>query len=327
MMVFAFQQIDILFVKIFSGTSNPLLAKNIADSINMELGKCTVSSFPDGETFVKIEENVRGEDVFIVQSTCPPTNHNLMELFIMMDAVRRASAMRITAVLPFYGYARQDRKDQPRVPITAKLVANLLVAAGASRILTMDLHAQQIQGFFDIPVDHLYAAPVMYEYLKSKKLADLVVVSPDVGGLKNAHAYSQVLEAGLAIVAKRRKSATETESIAVIGDIRRRNVLLVDDLTETAGTLVNAAALLKKKGAKKILACVSHALLNDLGIQRLRKSNIDELITTDTVLRPVIDGVKITTLSVASLLGEAIKRINCNSSITSLFEFKGGRTS
>jgi ribose-phosphate pyrophosphokinase len=293
----------------------------------MELGKCTVSSFPDGETFVKIEENVRGEDVFIVQSTCPPTNHNLMELFIMMDAVRRASAMRITAVLPFYGYARQDRKDQPRVPITAKLVANLLVAAGASRILTMDLHAQQIQGFFDIPVDHLYAAPVMYEYLKSKKLADLVVVSPDVGGLKMAHAYSQVLEAGLAIVAKRRKSATETESIAVIGDIRRRNVLLVDDLTETAGTLVNAAALLKKKGAKKILACVSHALLNDLGIQRLRKSNIDELITTDTVLRPVIDGVKITTLSVASLLGEAIKRINCNSSITSLFEFKGGRTS
>jgi ribose-phosphate pyrophosphokinase len=314
-------------VKIFSGTSNPLLAKSIADSINMELGKCTVSSFPDGETFVKIEENVRGEDVFIVQSTCPPTNHNLMELFIMMDAVRRASAMRITAVLPFYGYARQDRKDQPRVPITAKLVANLLVAAGASRILTMDLHAQQIQGFFDIPVDHLYAAPVMYEYLKSKNLADLVVVSPDVGGLKMAHAYSQVLQAGLAIVAKRRKSATEIESIAVIGDIRRRNVLLVDDLTETAGTLVNAAALLKKKGAKKIIACVSHALLNDLGIQRLRKSNIDELITTDTVLRPVIDGVKITTLSVASLLGEAIKRINCNSSVTSLFEFKGGRTS
>ncbi len=314
-------------MKIFSGTSNPLLAKSIADSINMELGKCTVSSFPDGETFVKIEENVRGEDVFIVQSTCPPTNHNLMELFIMMDAVRRASAMRITAVLPFYGYARQDRKDQPRVPITAKLVANLLVAAGASRILTMDLHAQQIQGFFDIPVDHLYAAPVMYEYLKSKNLADLVVVSPDVGGLKMAHAYSQVLQAGLAIVAKRRKSATEIESIAVIGDIRRRNVLLVDDLTETAGTLVNAAALLKKKGAKKIIACVSHALLNDLGIQRLRKSNIDELITTDTVLRPVIDGVKITTLSVASLLGEAIKRINCNSSVTSLFEFKGGRTS
>ena len=314
-------------MKIFAGTSNPQLAKSIAESIGMELGKCTISTFPDGETFAKIEENVRGEDVFVVQSTSPPTNHHYMELFIMMDAVRRASALRITAVLPFYGYARQDRKDQPRVPITAKLVANLLVAAGAHRILTMDLHAQQIQGFFDIPVDHLYAAPVMYEYLKAKQLSDLVVVSPDVGGLKMAHAYSQVLGAGLAIVAKQRKSATHTEAIAVIGDIRGRNVLMVDDLTETAGTLVNAASLLKKKGAKQVIACVSHAILNDLGIERLRKSNIDELITTDTVLRPAIDGVKITTLSVAGLLGEAIKRIHGNSSVTSLFEFKGGRTS
>ncbi len=314
-------------MKIFSGTSNLLLAKSIAASIGMELGKCTVSAFPDGETFVKIEENVRGEDVFIVQSTCPPSNHNLMELFIMMDALRRSSASRITAVLPFYGYARQDRKDQPRVPITAKLVANLLVAAGANRILTMDLHAQQIQGFFDIPVDHLYAAPVMYDYLKKKKIPNLVVVSPDVGGLKMAHAYSQVLEASLAIVAKRRKSATETEAMAVIGEIRGKNVLMVDDLTETAGTLTTAAALLKKKGAKKIYACVSHAILNDLGIERLRKSSIDELITTDTVLRPDIDGVRITTLSVAGLLGEAIKRIESNSSVSSLFEFKGGRTS
>jgi len=293
----------------------------------MELGQCTVQPFPDGETFVKIEENVRGEEVFIIQPTSPPTNHHLMELFIMMDALRRASAKRITAVLPFYGYARQDRKDQPRVPITAKLVANLLVAAGANRILTMDLHAQQIQGFFDIPVDHLYAAPVMYEYLRTKKLSNLVVVSPDVGGLKMAHAYSQTLEAGLAIVAKRRKSASEVESMAVIGEIRGKNVLLVDDLTETAGTLTSAAVLLKKKGARTILACVSHAILNDLGIQRLRKSSIDELITTDTVLRPAIDGVKITTLSVAGLLGEAIKRIHSNSSVNSLFEFKGGRTS
>ena len=263
-------------MKIFSGTSNLPLAKSIAGSIGMELGKCTVSAFPDGETFVKIEENVRGEDVFIVQSTSPPTNHYLMELFIMMDAVRRASASRITAVLPFYGYARQDRKDQPRVPITAKLVANLLVAAGANRILAMDLHAQQIQGFFDIPVDHLYAAPVMYEYLKTMRMPVLVVVSPDVGGLKMAHAYSQVLEAGLAIVAKRRKNATETEAMAVIGEIRGRNVLLVDDLTETAGTLVNAATLLKRKGAKSIIACVSHAILNEIGIARLRKSCIDE---------------------------------------------------
>ena len=314
-------------MKIFSGTANPPLARAICASIDMELGKCSVQPFPDGETFVKIEENVRGEDVFIIQPTSPPTNHNLMELFIMMDALRRASAARITTVLPFYGYARQDRKDQPRVPITANLIANLLIAAGANRILTMDLHAQQIQGFFDIPVDHLYAAPVMYEYLKKKRLTDLVVVSPDVGGLKMAHAYSQTLASGLAIVAKRRKSATEVESMAVIGEIRGKNVLLVDDLTETAGTLTSAAALLKKKGAKQILACVSHAILNDVGIQRLRKSMIDELITTDTVLRPAIDGVKITTLSVAALLGEAIKRIHSNSSVTSLFEFKGGRTS
>ncbi len=314
-------------MKVFTGTSNPLLTKAICDYIGIDVGKSTVSAFPDGETFVKIEENVRGEDVFIVQSTSPPTNHHLMELFIVMDALRRSSASRITAVLPFYGYARQDRKDQPRVPITAKLVANLLVAAGANRILTMDLHAQQIQGFFDIPVDHLYAAPVMYEYLKAKQLTDLVVVSPDVGGLKMAHAYSQVLEGGLAIVAKRRKSATEIEAMTVIGEIRGKNVLMVDDLTETAGTLTTAAALLKRKGAKRIFACVSHAILNDLSVQRLKKSRIDELITTDTVLRPPIDGLKITTLSVAGLLGEAIKRIHSNSSITSLFEFKGGRTS
>jgi ribose-phosphate pyrophosphokinase len=314
-------------VKVFSGNSNQRLAKAICDAIGIELGKSIVSTFPDGETFVKIEENVRGEDVFIVQPTSPPTNQNYMELFIMMDALRRASAKRITAVLPFYGYARQDRKDQPRVPITAKLVANLIVAAGANRILTMDLHAQQIQGFFDIPVDHLYAAPVIYEYIRSKRLQDLVVVSPDVGGLKMAHAYSQMLEAGLAIVAKRRKSATDVESMAVIGEVRGKTILLVDDLTETAGTLTAAAALLKKKGARQILACVSHAILNDLGIERLRKSSIDELVTTDTVFRPPIDGVKITTLSVAGLLGEAIKRIHSNSSVNSLFEFKGGRTS
>jgi ribose-phosphate pyrophosphokinase len=314
-------------VKVFSGTANEPLARAICAYIGIEMGKCTVKPFPDGETFVKIDENVRGEDVFVVQPTSPPTNHNLMELFIMMDALRRASAMRITAVLPFYGYARQDRKDQPRVPITAKLVANLLIAAGANRILTMDLHAQQIQGFFDIPVDHLYAAPVMYEYLKSKKLSDIVVVSPDVGGLKMAYAYSQTLDSTLAIVAKRRKSATDVESMGVIGDVRGKNVLLVDDLTETAGTLANAAAILKKKKARKIIACVSHAILGEVGIQRLRKSRIDELITTDTVSRPAISGVNITTLSVAGLLGEAIKRIHNNSSVNSLFEFKGARTS
>lgn len=314
-------------MKIFSGTSNEPLARAICASIGTELGRSTIKPFPDGETFVKIEENVRGEDVFLVQSTNPPTNHHLMEMFIMIDALRRASAARITAVLPFYGYARQDRKDQPRVPITAKLIANLLVAAGANRVLTMDLHAQQIQGFFDIPVDHLYAAPVMYEYLKKKQLKDLVVVSPDVGGLKMAYAYSQVLASGLAIVAKRRKSASEVESMALIGEVRDKDILLVDDLTETAGTLAAAADLIKREGARKILACVSHAVLSDFGIGRLRNSPIDELITTDTVFRPAISGVNITTLTVAGLLGEAIKRINTNSSVTSLFEFKGGRTS
>jgi len=313
-------------VKIFSGNANRPLAESICKSIGAKLGQSQVTSFPDGETFVKILDNVRGEDVFVVQSSSPPANHHLMELFIMIDALRRASASRITAVMPFYGYARQDRKDQPRVPITAKLVANLIVAAGTNRVLTMDLHAQQIQGFFDIPVDHLYAAPVIYEYLKTLKTQDLVVVSPDVGGIKMAHAYSQVLGGGLAIVAKKRKSASEVEAMAVIGDIRGKNVLMVDDLTETAGTLTTAARLLRRKGAKRILACVSHAILNDIGIDRLRKSDIDELITTDTVLRPAINGVNITTLSVAGLLGEAIKRIHSNSSVTSLFEFKGGRT-
>lgn len=313
-------------MKIFSGNANRPLAESICKAIGAELGQSQVTSFPDGETFVKILDNVRGEDVFVVQSSSPPANHHLMELFIMIDALRRASASRITAVMPFYGYARQDRKDQPRVPITAKLVANLIVAAGTNRVLTMDLHAQQIQGFFDIPVDHLYAAPVIYEYLKTLKMQDLVVVSPDVGGIKMAHAYSQVLGGGLAIVAKKRKSASEVEAMAVIGDIRGKNVLMVDDLTETAGTLTTAARLLRRKGAKRILACVSHAILNDIGIDRLRKSDIDELITTDTVLRPAINGVNITTLSVAGLLGEAIKRIHSNSSVTSLFEFKGGRT-
>ncbi|MGB0581591.1 MAG: ribose-phosphate diphosphokinase [Limisphaerales bacterium] len=314
-------------MKIFAGTSNVPLAQKICDYIGIPLGNCTVEAFPDGETFVKINENVRGEDIFIVQSTCPPTNHHLMELFIMMDAFRRASASRITTVLPFYGYARQDRKDQPRVPITAKLVANLLVASGASRVLTLDLHAQQIQGFFDIPVDHLYASPVTFEYLKKKNIPDLVVVSPDVGGLKMANAYANMLGAGLAIVAKRRTSAMDVEADAVIGDIDGQNALIVDDLTETAGTVEQAVNILKERGAKKIYACISHALLNDKGIERLRKCSLDELITTDTVPRPVIDGVEITTLSVAGLLGEAIKRIHNNSSVNSLFEFKGGRTS
>src|SRR6202140_300693 len=218
-------------MKVFSGSANRELALRICRYIGVSLGQATISSFPDGETYVRIEENIRGHDVFIIQPTCPPTNQHLMELLIMVDAARRASADRITAVIPFFGYARQDRKDQPRVPITAKLVANLLVAAGTDRGLTLDLHAQQIQGFFDIPVDHLYAAPVLIRYIRQKKLDNLVVVSPDVGGLKLASAYSEALNATLAIVAKRRKSPTETEALTVIGDVDNKNVIMVDDLT------------------------------------------------------------------------------------------------
>jgi ribose-phosphate pyrophosphokinase len=309
--------------QVFTGNANPALAKEIADYVGVPLGEATVNPFPDGETFVKINENIRGRDVYIVQPTAPPTNHNLMELLIMIDAARRASASRITAVIPFYGYARQDRKDQPRVPITAKLVANLLVASGATRILTMDLHAQQIQGFFDIPVDHLYGAPILYRYLSSLKLHDPIVVSPDVGGMKMASAYSQLLNSGLAIVAKRRTSPTSVESQYLVGDVDGRDVLLVDDLTETAGTLTAAARLVKEHGAGRIIAAVSHAVLSDLAQKRLQDSIIDELVTTNsTVVRPV-PGFKLTVLSVAPLLGEAIKRIHGGESVSSLFDING----
>src|SRR5450631_608663 len=310
-------------MKVFSGSANRELAQRICDGIGVPLGAATISSFPDSETYVRIEENIRGRDVFIIQPTSPPTNQHLMELLIMVDAARRASADRITAVIPFFGYARQDRKDQPRVPITAKLVANLLVASGANRILCMDLHAQQIQGFFDIPVDHLYAAPVLYRYLSSLKLDNLVVVSPDVGGMKMASAYSQLLHTGLAIVAKRRTSPTSVESQYLVGDVEGKDVLMVDDLTETAGTLTAAARLLKENGARRIMAAVSHCLLTDVAIKRLQDSVIDEVITTNsTIVRP-IPGFKLTVLSVAGLLGEAIKRINGGESVSSLFEING----
>ncbi|MEM7602802.1 MAG: ribose-phosphate diphosphokinase, partial [Verrucomicrobiota bacterium] len=238
-----------LDIRIFSGTAHPELADDIVSYLGVRKSDLTVTQFPDGETFVKINENIRGRDIFIVQPTSPPTNENLMELLIMVDAARRASAARITAVIPFFGYARQDRKDQPRVPITAKLVANLLTAAGVNRVLTMDLHAGQIQGFFDIPVDHLYAKPVLIKYLRDKGLTDnLVVVSPDVGGMKMAHSYSKALESPLAIVAKNRVSATEVEAISLIGEVEGCNVLLVDDISETAGTLTSAAKLLRSHG-------------------------------------------------------------------------------
>ena len=310
-------------LKIFSGNSNRALADEICRSIGVPLGEATVTSFPDGETFVKINENVRGHDVFIIQSTCPPTNHHLMELLIMIDAARRASANRITAVLPFYGYARQDRKDQPRVPITAKLVANLIVAAGATRILTMDLHSQQIQGFFDIPVDHLYASPVFFEYFAKRKTdRTLVVCSPDVGGMKMAAAYADVLGAALGLVAKKRKSPTTVEAMSVVGEVAGCDVLLVDDITETAGTLTAAAKILRDHGAVSITAAVSHCVLNDVALERLKSGLIDELITTNST--PVDPkGLPITVLSIAKLLGQAIIRINSNESVTGLFRIKG----
>ncbi len=308
---------------VFSGSANRPLAERIVESIGIELGAATISAFPDGETFVKIDENIRGRDVFLVQPTCPPTNHNIMELLIMIDAARRASAARVTAVIPLYGYARQDRKDRPRVAITAKLVANLLVAAGVNRVLTVDLHAQQIQGFFDIPVDHLYAAPVLYRYLASKQLSNLVVVSPDVGGIKLASSYAQLLEAGLALVVKRRVDAEHTEAQFVVGDVEGRDVLIVDDLTETAGTVTSAARILKERGARRIFAGISHAVLNPLGIKRLQESCLEELITTNTVPIHPVEGIKMTVLDVAPLLGEAIKRIHNGQSVSSLFRVDG----
>jgi ribose-phosphate pyrophosphokinase len=309
-------------LKIFTGNSNKPLAQEICDYLEAPLGDATVTSFPDDESFVRFNENIRGMDVFLVQSTCSPANHNVMELLIMMDAAKRASAARVTAVLPFFGYSRQDRKDQPRVPITSKLVANLLVAAGANRILTMDLHAQQIQGFFDIPVDHLYASPVFFEELKSRDVQNMTIFSPDVGGMKMANAYAEVLGCPLGFVAKRRTGASTVEAMNLVGEVEGREILLIDDMTETAGTLIAAAKILKERGAKKVSAIVSHCVLNDTGKERLRHGILDELITTNTVDMDT-DELPIKKLSVAPLLGEAIRRTNTDSSISSLFQIKG----
>ena len=309
-------------LKIFTGNSNKPLAREICDYLEVPLGDAVVTSFPDNESFVRYNENIRGMDVFLVQSTCSPANHNVMELLIMIDAARRASAARVTAVLPFFGYSRQDRKDQPRVPITSKLVANLLVAAGANRILTMDLHAQQIQGFFDIPVDHLYASPVFFEDLKSRDSQNMTIFSPDVGGMKMASAYAEVLGCPIGFVAKRRTGASTVEAMNLVGEVEGREILLIDDMTETAGTLTAAAKLLKERGAKKVSAIVSHCVLNDTGRDRLNQGFLDELITTNTVDLE-IDDLPIKKLSVAPLLGEAIRRTNTDSSISSLFQIKG----
>ncbi|MCL1920209.1 MAG: ribose-phosphate pyrophosphokinase [Kiritimatiellaeota bacterium] len=310
---------------VFSGTANRPLAERMMRFLKGKLGDAQIRQFPDGETHVKIADNVRGEDVYVVQSVCMRPNEMLMELLIMIDAMRRGSARRITAVLPYYGYARQDRKDQPRVPITAKLVANLLVAAGADRILTIDLHAQQIQGFFDIPVDHLYAAPVMVKYLRKIKLKRPLVVSPDTGGVKMAYGYSQSLGTGLAIVAKQRLGDAEVDAFSVVGDVEGCDVIMVDDMTTTCGTLCAAAKILRERGAASVRAAVTHIPLTDKGLERLKSDpGLDELVVTDTIpLRKDLDlsklPVKVTVLSVAALLGEAIRRIHKDQSVSSLF--------
>jgi ribose-phosphate pyrophosphokinase len=301
------------------------LAERMMAYLGGRLGDASIRKFSDGETHVKIDENVRGSDVFIVQPICTQPNEMLMELLIMIDAIRRGSARRITAVIPYYGYARQDRKDQPRVPITAKLVANLLVAAGAERVLTMDLHAQQIQGFFDIPVDHLHAAPVMVKYLREMRLGRPVVVSPDTGGAKTAYGYSQLLGTGLAIVAKQRLGDAEVDAFSVVGDVEGCDVIMVDDMTTTCGTLCAAAKILRERGAASIRAAVTHAPLTDRGVERLKSEpGLDELVVTDTIpLRGDLDTsslpVKVTVLSVAELLGEAVRRIHQDQSVSSLF--------
>lgn len=306
---------------VFGGNANPALTAEICEKLKIPQTEVLVGRFSEGEIRVQIKENIRGKDVFIVQATCPPVNDNIMELLILIDAVRRASADRITAVLPYYGYARQDRKDQPRVPITAKLVANLIVAAGANRVLTMDLHASQVQGFFDIPVDHLYAINVLSEYFKEKQLKDLVVVSPDVGGIKMARAYAKRLGVPLAIVDKRRMSPEKTEVMHILGDVKGKHVVMVDDIIATAGSLIEATQALKQFGAQNIYAAVSHGVLSGPALERINKcKELSEVIITNSI--PLKDGScsKIKPLSVAPLLAEAIARTHNEESISSLFD-------
>jgi len=308
---------------VYSGSAHPELAQSIASYLGLALGKVHLTRFPDGESFCQFEENVRTADTFIIQPTCNPVNDNLMEMLIMIDAARRASAARITAVLPYFGYARQDRKDKPRVPISAKLVANLITTAGADRIISMDLHSQQIQGFFDIPMDHLYARPVLVPELKKLLGPDPVVVAPDSGSAKMAMYYCDMLEGGFAVVAKRRINATTVASSHLVGDVKDKVCVITDDLTSTCGTLCAAAKILKANGAKKVFCSVSHCMLNESGCKKLLETEeIEQMITTDAV--PVKDtlGGKIKIVSVAPLLGEAIKRIHDGKSVSSLFYIK-----
>lgn len=305
---------------VFSGNANPELAEEICDYLEIELGKALVGRFSEGEIRVKINQDVRGRDVFVIQPTCPPVNDNLMELLIMIDALKRASARRITAVLPYYGYARQDRKDQPRVPITARLVADLITVSGTDRVLTIDLHAGQIQGFFDIPLDHLFAVNVFVDYFSKLGLKNLVIVSPDVGGIKMARAYAKRFKASLAIVDKRRVNDKEAEVMHILGEVKGRNAIIVDDMVATAGSLVEAVTALKKAGAKDIYGAITHPVLSGPAIERIKKSDLNELIITNTIpLDKQKKFKKIKVLSIGPLLAEAIKRIHNEESVSSLF--------
>jgi len=304
---------------IFSGNANPKLAKDICKNLKISLSDAFVSRFSEGEIRIKINDNIRGKDVFVVEPTCPPVNDNLMELLILIDALKRASAQRITAVIPYYGYARQDRKDQPRVPITAKLVANLLTVAGADRVLTMDLHAGQIQGFFDIPLDHLFAVNIIVDYFIKKKIRDLVIVSPDVGGIKMARAYAKRLNANLAIVDKRRVSPEATEVMHILGEVKGKNAVIVDDLIATGSSLIEAAEAIKKAGAREVYAAVSHGVLSGNSAANIEKCKaLKELIITDSIPFDKKSS-RIKVLSIAPLLAEAIRRIHREESVSSLF--------
>jgi ribose-phosphate pyrophosphokinase len=307
-------------LKLFSGNANRPLAEEIAEHLKVPLGDADVSRFSDGEVYVQINENVRGEDVFIVQPTSPPVNDNLMELLVMIDAFKRASARRITAVLPYYGYGRQDRKSQSRVPISAKLVADLITTAGANRVLAIDLHAGQIQGFFNIPVDHLFAAPVIIDHLAKKDLEDVVLVSPDAGGVERARAIAKRLRAGLAIIDKRRDGPNVAVFMYLIGEVKGKDVVVIDDMIDTAGTLIQAVEAVKREGARRVLACGVHPVLSGPAIKRINDSDLEELIITNSVpLPPDKQLPKIHALSVAPLLGEAIRRIHDEESVSTLF--------
>ncbi len=308
-------------VKIFSGNANPALSREIVEALGMQLADVMVRQFSDGEIYLQIKENVRGADVFIIQPTCTPVDRNLMELLLMMDALKRASADRITAVLPYYGYARQDRKDKPRVPISARLVAALLETAGADRVLTLDLHAAQIQGFFDIPVDHLFASPVMIDYFKTVRIPDMTVVSPDAGGVERARAFAKRLNSPLAIIDKRREEANVAEVMNVVGDVAGRNCLLVDDLIDTAGTLVKGAEALLAKGAASVSACATHAVLSGPAVKRIEASELREVVCTNSIplSKEAAKSSRIKSLSVAKLLAEAIRSIHEETSVSVLF--------